>query len=100
MKSTWKTISNILGTKQHSHNQIKLSKDGLTPSSDLEMAYEFNSFFSSVGANLASKIPQTQTHINTYLSGSYPNSLLLSPVSPTDVVSIIHSLKNKAGNIS
>jgi hypothetical protein len=100
IKSTWRAISTILGAKQHSHNKIKISKDGYTPATDLETATEFNSFFSSFGAHLARKIPETQTYVTTYLSRSYPNSLLLSPVSPTDVVSIIHSLKTKAGNIS
>ncbi|XP_069176242.1 uncharacterized protein [Procambarus clarkii] len=78
MKSTWRAISNILGAKQHSRNKIKISKDGYTPVTALETATEFNSFFSSIGANVAQKIPETQTHVTTYLSGSYPNSLLLS----------------------
>ncbi|XP_069189276.1 uncharacterized protein [Procambarus clarkii] len=95
IKQTWRTISQILGSKKSLNNKPTLlsNNDGQLSASD--SAIEFNRFFSSIGSSLANDIPSSSTDINDYLSGNYPQSLYLKPINSTDVNEIILSLKNQ-----
>ena len=48
----------------------------------------FNKHFSSVGEQLASKMPSSNKHFSQYLNYStYPNSFFFTPITPSDSLS-------------
>ena len=55
------------------------------------IASEFNDFFVSIGDKLASKITSNINPLS--FVNNIPNSMVMSEVSPNEVLQIIHSLK-------
>ena len=74
--------------------------DGTILSTDKAVAERFNSYFSSIAANIKSQIGPRQTFdpggFQKYLGNSCTNSLYLKPTEPAEIQNIIKSLKNKA----
>ena len=63
-------------------------------SDPLHIAAKFNNFFANVGPSLASKVASTQFSHKDFLVGHYANGFFLNPTTPSEVSSIVHSLKN------
>ena len=61
----------------------------------IEIVDKFNSYFTSIGPDLASKISISQTHISTFMKQRNSNSMFLSPTCAEEVVNIVKLLKNK-----
>ena len=59
----------------------------------LHIATKFNNFFANMGPSLASKVPSTQFSHKDFLVGHYANCFFLNPTTPSEVSSIVHSLK-------
>ena len=82
--------NNIIGSIAH-NNEL------LTDS--MHKANAFNSYFSSIGRSIVGRINcEPDDHKKNYLSGNYPGSFFISPVSERDVYRIIISLKNKSSS--
>ena len=63
-------------------------------SDPLHIATKFNNFFANIGTSLASNVPSTQFSHKDFLVGHYANCFFLNPTTPSEVSSIVHSLKN------
>ena len=55
-------------------------------------AKSFNSFFTNIGPELASKINSPNAHFTDYLPEPNPESLFLNPTDPTEIINITRSL--------
>jgi len=75
-KQTWKIMKEIIGKSKSSHIDSPkrlLLEDKTFINNAHEMANEFNTFFTSVGSNLASKIPTSTHPFETYLLSCQAN---------------------------
>ena len=59
------------------------------------IAEKVNNYFVNIRPSLAANISNSPIHFSSFLSVSYPNSLLLSPTDPLEIIRISHELKNK-----
>ena len=70
VKMTWRTINDLIGKKKVNNNMFpkNIFHDGKEVSSKREIANVFNTFFSSIGSDLASKIPDSEIPFTTFLN--------------------------------
>jgi exonuclease III len=95
-KQTWKLINELINkNKGDCKAAIELTVNGLTVSEPKDVADKFNIFFSSIGSELASKIPSSAVPFENYLSGSFPDTIVLLPTSRTEIINITALLSNK-----
>ena len=89
-------IREVIGTKKQK-DQIPqfFIHNGQFINDYLEIANGFNTFFSQVGPNLASDIPQSDTTFKDYLPDSNPIMFEFSRISEIDILKICNQLKPK-----
>ena len=70
IKNTWKGINLLINGKTRGDDVITAFKrpgNGELSHNDDELPNIMNSFFSSIGPNLAARIPQAQKHFSSFL---------------------------------
>ena len=97
VQNTWKQINSILNKNKSSKTIKTIISDGHLTSSPDEIADCFNSYFSNIGPDLASKIQQTNTSLSftDTLTNPSKNSLFFTPVNKYEVTDIVNNLENK-----
>ncbi|KAL5249657.1 hypothetical protein ACHWQZ_G018500 [Mnemiopsis leidyi] len=100
-KKQWQIINGLLNRSKKSADHIRLKDtDGSIISSKKAVADRFNSYFSSIAANIKTQIDARRTFdpggFKQYLKSPCPNSIFLNPTSSTEVYDIIRKLKNKS----
>ena len=60
-----------------------------------EIANVFNSYFSTIGENLAKNIPSSNKHFSSFLGQPNPNSIYFNPTTKYEITDIVTSLNNK-----
>ena len=95
MKMLWKGIKDIISLKPKNCDAFShlVSDDGLKISEPVNIANEFNEYFTKVADEITKKIPRTRKSPLSYLSNRNLNSLLISPCTTNEVSSVIKSLK-------
>jgi hypothetical protein len=99
IKLTWKNINTILGRnnkKTHFPEVFKYNNSDFK--SPHEIADGFNSFFTNIGPNLASKISNPITNNRYTLTTNLPHSFYLNPTCSPEVISVINKLKPKTSS--
>ena len=71
--------------------------DGRCVTDGVEVVESFNNFFSNIGEDLASTLPESQNSFHSYLSGNYPSSFFIRRMLPSDVERIISKSKKSSG---
>ena len=77
MKNTWAGINSLINNKRRDFKSISsiIHPVSKVPTNDCnEISNIFNDFFSSVGPNLASKLPSTNREFTDYMSGNFDKS--------------------------
>lgn len=96
MKKTWGVINGILNrkTKRHSYPEDFLINN-TTVKDKNQIANEFNSFFTNIGKNLASKISHTgpETYMDN-LTQNITSNLTFKQVTTSEVETAINKLKS------
>ena len=87
------SLSKVMGTKANPPPTDDMTLNGSKFDSSLH-ANSFNSFFTNIGPELASKINSRNAHFTDYLPQPNPHSLFLSPTNPTEIINITRSLNN------
>ena len=98
MKNTWKTIKNVI-CKTNGNQDIPNSFliNGNKVDDKQTIAENFNSYFTNIGIDLASKItPPPNKIFQNFLTTPCQNNLNLHHIANQDVVNIINSLKSKS----
>ena len=101
-KKQWQIINGQLNRNKKKTEHMRLKDtDGTILSTDKAVAVQrFNSYFSSIAANIKSQISPRQTFdpggFQSHLGNSCTNSLYIKPTEPAEIQNIIKSLKNKA----
>ncbi len=95
MKMLWNGIKSIISLKPGNFNSVSYLKDenGSEISDPKIIANEFNNYFINVAKNISKKIPRTPKSPLDYLSNPIMDSFFISPCTPEEISSLIHSLK-------
>ena len=100
MKNTWAGINSLINDKRKDFKRIStiIHPVSKVPTNDCnEISNIFNDFFSSVGPNLASKLPSTNREFTDYMSGNFDKSFFFNPVMASEIETEILSISlNKA----
>ena len=93
----WKLLNALIGkTSDKSSLTDTFLINGNLCSDPTKISNEFCNYFTNVGKNLASQIPDPNISYRDYLrNNNYPDSLFFSPVVKDEVVRIVNSLKSK-----
>lgn len=100
IKKTWQTIDQILNRKKGKHVSSSIFKVGNQTISDpTEISNRFNTFFTTIGPNLANEIgtPPDQT-FQQYLRHNTNSKFTFKQISPTDVIHTIAKSKSKTSS--
>ena len=93
---TWKIISKLLHKGSNTCNSFEsLIENGKKIADKTIIVNKFNDYFVNIGFNLASKIPNTDSKISSFLEGDYPASMYLYPTNPAEIINCSKELKNK-----
>ena len=89
IKNTWKGINLLINGKTRGDHVITALKrpgnGGLSHNAD-ELPNIMNSFFSSIGPNLAARIPEAQKHFSSFLPKQKDaGSFVFKPVTPIEI---------------
>ena len=96
LKSTWKVINKIINKdKPHNNiNSINHNNQELTNSS--EIANAFNSFFTSIGPDLAANIIDCgNIHFSAFLPRPLTNTIFLNYTNQSEIIDIVQTFKPK-----
>lgn len=97
LTKTWQIIKDIIGSNKKKSNNISLIINNKIVTDKHEIADALNNYFTTIGPNLASKIPDySSTSFDSATKISNPNSFFLSPTNVSEVVSVINKLPTKA----
>ena len=96
VKKTWRVINSVLGRKKEKQ-LFKLRIDGKDINDDLEIANEFNNYFSNVANNLVNKIPTSSSRRKywEYLRNRNKNNLKFNATNPSEVLKLINNFSSK-----
>jgi len=95
IKSTWKVINKIINKNKPKDkiNSININNQQSTNPSDIANA--FNSFFTSIGPDLASKIHCDNLHFSRYLSRPLTKTIFLNPTTQNEIINTTKAFKSK-----
>ena len=93
MKKICSGIRSIINYGKYKDSFISsLSVDKKCIDDPRQMSDIINSFFTNIGRSTEHQIPKGKFNALSYLKGNYPNSLFLSPATPSEVSLIISEL--------
>ena len=95
MKNTWKVIKQAMNLSKKKSNITKIRLKNKNIEDPKEIANVFNSYFSTIGENLAKNIPSSNKHFSRFLGQPNANSIYFSPTTKYEVTDIVTSLNNK-----
>lgn len=89
-KRTWSILNKVLN-----RNKKSTVLPNATNISGSELADDFNTYFASIGEDLAKKItpPPHGVSCTQYLKGNFPNSFFMKPTDSKEILEIITKLK-------
>ena len=90
MKKTWSILKEVINKKKCSKSETKFKLDNETFTTNKQLISEkFNDFFTNIGPNLASKIPNQSVAPEDFLGDQILNSILLESVTIKELDEII-----------
>ena len=92
---TWGVLKSIIGTNNDKTNCIIFKIDGAFTDDDREVSQSFCSYFTNIGQQCATSIGPSTKRFETFLNGSYQNSLFMHPSIPNDIPTFINNLKSQ-----
>ena len=96
LSKTWKIINTLL-CRHNSTVKIKeIISNGIVINNSKMVSNIFNSFFTSVGPDLARAIPVSSVKPEVFLKGNYSSSFFFNPTNEMEIFDIISNLKNGA----
>mgnify|MGYP001950330936 CR=1 FL=1 len=104
IKETWKIINNVLKPKMNrqkkSINKIIINNE--TYENPKDISNKFNNYFTNIGKTVADSVESHDfnDHKNYLNHLNQQNSFFFRPILPTEISTIIKSLKNKSNNIN
>ena len=79
IKNTWKVLKQAMNTSKKKSNINKIRFENQVADKPHDISNVFNTYFSTIGENLARNIPHTDKHFSKFLGKSIPNSIFFAP---------------------
>ena len=99
-KKMWETLKNITGLGNGSHNNSAnieyLEVNNTKVTDNVQIANEFNKYFSSIGQVKADNIPYTNKRFQDFLPPPSQNSFVFFSTDPIEVMEELEKLQNKS----
>jgi hypothetical protein len=96
VKETWNVLNHAINrNKGKSRLPDNLTVNNNKISNKLDMANEFNKFFSKIGQEISESISTTNTSYKDYLKEHHVKNLFLHPIIPEYLISSAKTLKSK-----
>ena len=95
IKNTWKILKQAMNISKKKSNITKIKSDDKIFDDPNDISNILNSYFSSVGRNLAKKIPHTNKKFSQFLGKSNLNSIFFAPTTKFEVTDVVTALNNK-----
>ena len=96
VKKIWQTINSVLGRGRKSLNiPDTFLNNGVVLSGTAEISEGFNTFFSSIGPQLAKNIPNTTKKFSDYLSEKTDENFVFANMTPDIINDALSKLKKK-----
>ena len=95
-KRTWNILNNILNRRDRPKLPTTFKIHGSDYTDPLDIANQFNSYFSNIGLNLANKISPTSTSFQDYLNYAFSpkDSIFLAPTDCDEIITLCNKLKS------
>ena len=99
LKSTWKTINNVLNKKSKTTNISSLNIEGKNISTDADIAESINNFFCTIGETLSDKIPSARNPLleNDYEVNPEKNKFQFHVINTLQLEKIFSKFKTSKG---
>ena len=95
-RSTWKIINEMINKKRESTSLDNLNINGKEITNSEDVSKEFNSFFTRVGPELASKINSNDnTHFSDYLTRPLNKNIFFNPTDEAEIIKVVKSFQPK-----
>ena len=95
LNATWNTINRMINKNKPGNNPDNLKINDKEITNPAEIAQAFNSFFTNIGPELASKISCNNKHFTEYLSKPNDNTMCFIPTDQHEILKIVKFLKPK-----
>ena len=95
-KTIWQGIHEIISSRKNKNggNVSAIISDDNTITDPVEIAQNFNNFFTSIGTNLQKKIPPTKKNFTDYLKKPNSENFTIAPTTSDKISDLIHNLKS------
>ena len=93
LNSTWKVINELINKNKSQTRTDSLNVNGKEITNPEDISNEFNSYFTTIGTNLASKINCHNKHFSSYLSEPLNKTIFLNPTNQAEIIKIVKSFK-------
>jgi hypothetical protein len=95
-KKTWETLNEILGKSRHTETVDRINVNGIPSSDPVEIANQFNSFFTSIGKEISDRVQPIEKNAEEFINyGRDIPELSLQNTTPDHIKKIIKNLKPK-----
>ena len=94
-KKTWQIIGETLNSKHKENLPDSFTINDVYTTNKIDIASEFNNFFSNIGANHSAAIQPTDVDPSHYLLSATQSSMALFPTSSNEIINIVNSLSSK-----
>ena len=88
-------LKQAMNTSKKKSNINKIRFENQVVDKPHDIANVFNTYFSTIGENLARNIPHTDKHFSKFLGKSIPNSIFFAPTTKYEITDIVTAMKNK-----
>ena len=96
-RKIWSVLKDALRLPKKSNQINKIIIDDDVITNNIQIANEFNSFFSNIGPSIANTVPSTNAHFSDFLPPPCPNSFFMEPINENVFFNYILSTKPKLG---
>ena len=95
-EAIWQSIYEIISSTKNKKggNVSDISADDNAITDPIEIAENFNNFFTSIGTNLKKKTPPTRKTFTDYLKKPNSENFIIAPTTPEEISDLIHNLKS------
>ena len=94
---TWKNINSLMKPRSTPSSQTEFIVNGAITSDRKEVVNNFNNYFTNIGKELASMIPDTNISPKRYLTASLDHSIFVKPVTFSEISTYISQIKQSTG---
>ena len=96
-KTMWQGIPEITFSIKNKNdgNVSAIISDDNTITDPIEIAQNFNNFFTSIGTNLQKKIPLNKKNFTDYLKKSNHENFIKAPTTSDKISDLLHNLKSR-----